>query len=250
MDGAARAERNWLKEPVSIYEVHLESWMRGPNGESLTYRELAVKLVEYVKRMGYTHIELLPIQEHPFSGSWGYQVTGYFAPTSRFGTPQDFMHFVDACHDAGIGVIVDWVPAHFPERRARPRLLRRHGALRTCRSAAGRASRLGHADLQLRPQRSARVPDRQRAVLAEAVSHRRPARGCRRLHALSRLLAQGRRVDSQPLRRPRESGSHRLPAALQRTGARGAGRHHHRRRIHRRSPPFRGPSTRTASASP
>ena len=111
----ARAKSEILKEPVSIYEVHLESWLRGPQGQALTYRELAVKLVEYVKQMGYTHIELLPIMEYPFSGSWGYQVIGYFAPTSRFGTPDDFQFFVDACHQAGIGVIVDWVPAHFPK---------------------------------------------------------------------------------------------------------------------------------------
>jgi len=110
-----RSRREWLKEPVSIYEVHLESWMRNPNGRPLTYRELADTLVEYVKRMGYTHIELLPVMEHPFSGSWGYQVVGHFAPTSRFGPPHDFMHFVDRCHQAGIGVIVDWVPAHFPK---------------------------------------------------------------------------------------------------------------------------------------
>jgi 1,4-alpha-glucan branching enzyme len=110
-----RADRRWLKEPVSIYEVHLESWMRGPAGESLDYRQFAIKLVEYAKRMGYTHIELMPIQEHPFSGSWGYQLIGYFAPTSRFGDPRDFMYFVDVCHQAGIGVIVDWVPAHFPK---------------------------------------------------------------------------------------------------------------------------------------
>ncbi len=109
-----RAESNVLREPISIYEVHLESWMRGPAGEALTYGELAIKLVEYVKRMGYTHIELLPIQEYPYSGSWGYQVIGYFAPTSRFGAPEDFLHFVDTCHREGIGVIVDWVPAHFP----------------------------------------------------------------------------------------------------------------------------------------
>jgi 1,4-alpha-glucan branching enzyme len=111
----ARAKADILKSPVSIYEVHLESWLRGPQGQMLTYRELAVKLVEYVKQMGYTHIELLPIMEYPFSGSWGYQVIGYFAPTSRFGTPDDFQSFIDACHQGGIGVIVDWVPAHFPK---------------------------------------------------------------------------------------------------------------------------------------
>jgi 1,4-alpha-glucan branching enzyme len=111
----ARGKTDWLKSPVSIYEVHLQSWMRGPQGQPLTYREMAIKLVEYAKQMGYTHIELLPMMEHPFVGSWGYQVIGYFAPTSRFGTPDDFKHFVDECHRHGIGVIVDWVPAHFPK---------------------------------------------------------------------------------------------------------------------------------------
>ncbi|MEO7143953.1 MAG: 1,4-alpha-glucan branching protein GlgB, partial [Bryobacteraceae bacterium] len=111
----SRAQKDWLRQPVAIYEVHLESWMRGPRNEWLTYRELAESLVEYVQRLGYTHIELLPIMEHPFSGSWGYQITGYFAPTSRFGAPRDFMYFVDCCHRAGIGVLVDWVPGHFPK---------------------------------------------------------------------------------------------------------------------------------------
>ena len=109
-----RPTRNWLREPISIYEVHLESWLRGAKKVWLTYRELADKLVEYATRMGYTHLELMPVMEHPFSGSWGYQVTGYFAPTSRFGTPDDFRYFVERCHQAGLGVILDWVPAHFP----------------------------------------------------------------------------------------------------------------------------------------
>jgi 1,4-alpha-glucan branching enzyme len=146
-----RAQVDLLKSPMAVYEVHLESWMRGPMGQMLTYRELAVKLVEYVKQMGYTHIELLPVMEYPFSGSWGYQVIGYFAPTARFGTPDDFKFFVDACHQAGIGVIVDWVPATFP-RSARAGLLRRHGAVRTRRPAQGRTERLGHARVQLRAQ--------------------------------------------------------------------------------------------------
>ncbi len=110
-----RAETNWLKKPMSVYEVHPESWLRKPDHTSLSYRELATSLVQYVESMGYTHIELMPMMEHPFSGSWGYQVIGYYAPTSRFGTPEDFMYLVDRCHQAGIGVIMDWVPAHFPK---------------------------------------------------------------------------------------------------------------------------------------
>ena len=111
----SRAKRNLLDEPVSIYEVHLESWLRGPRGETLTYLEIAPKLVAYVTRLGYTHIEFLPLTEHPYSGSWGYQTVGYFAPASRFGPPQDLMDLVDQCHRAGVGVILDWVPAHFPK---------------------------------------------------------------------------------------------------------------------------------------
>ena len=109
-----RRERQSLKSPLAIYEVHLGSWRRGEGNRMLSYRELAEQLVDYVREMGFTHIELLPVMEHPLDESWGYQTVGYFAPTSRHGTPQDFMYFVDYCHQHGIGVILDWVPAHFP----------------------------------------------------------------------------------------------------------------------------------------
>jgi len=111
-----RAARNSLRAPQSIYEVHLGSWMRVPeeNNRPLSYRETAPRLAEYVGQLGFTHVEFLPVMEHPFYGSWGYQTTGYFAPTSRYGTPQDFMYLVDYLHQHGIGVILDWVPSHFP----------------------------------------------------------------------------------------------------------------------------------------
>jgi 1,4-alpha-glucan branching enzyme len=111
---SVRGERNRLEAPVSTYEVHLGSWARGEGGRPLSYREVAPLLADYVNRMGFTHVELLPVMEHPFYGSWGYQTTGYFAPTSRYGTPQDFMFLVDHLHRHGIGVILDWVPSHFP----------------------------------------------------------------------------------------------------------------------------------------
>jgi 1,4-alpha-glucan branching enzyme len=112
-----RDEASWFERPVAIYEVHLGSWARmaEEGGRYLTYDELASRLIPYVKEMGFTHIELLPVMEHPYSASWGYQVTGFFAPTSRFGSPADFKRFVDACHLAGIGLILDWVPGHFPK---------------------------------------------------------------------------------------------------------------------------------------
>ncbi len=112
---AERAKHNSFSAPISVYEVHLGSWQRGDGNEWLSYDEISERLIPYVKEMGFTHIELMPVSEYPFDGSWGYQVTGYFAPTSRFGKPEQFMAFVDKCHQNDIGVIIDWVPAHFPK---------------------------------------------------------------------------------------------------------------------------------------
>ena len=112
---AQRATWDWQRAPVNIYEVHAGSWMRHPDGQPYLWRELAERLIPYAVAQGYTHLELLPVTEHPLDESWGYQTTGYFAPTSRYGSPDDLRAFVDACHQAGLGVILDWVPGHFPQ---------------------------------------------------------------------------------------------------------------------------------------
>ncbi|TMK80824.1 MAG: 1,4-alpha-glucan branching protein GlgB [Actinobacteria bacterium] len=112
---SSRRSRSSLDAPIATYEVHLGSWMRTPGGIPLSYRDLAPRLAEHATRMGFTHVELLPVMEHPFYGSWGYQVTGFFSPTARYGTPQDLMYLIDVLHRHGIGVILDWVPSHFPD---------------------------------------------------------------------------------------------------------------------------------------
>ena len=186
---ANRANRNGLRRPVSIYEVHLGSWRRVPEegNRSLTYREMAVQLADYVHEAGYTHVEFLPVMEHPFDGSWGYEVIGYYAPTSRFGTPADFMYLVDCLHQRGIGVIVDWVPAHFPKDQAGLGYfdgthLYEHSDPRQGEQPEWNTFVFNYGRSEVRG-----FLDRQCAVLVRQVSRRRVARGCRRLDAVPGL---------------------------------------------------------------
>ena len=204
-----RHEHNKFDKPMSIYEVHLGSWMRVPEerNRSLTYRELAVKLADYVSDMGFTHVEFMPVMEHPFFGSWGYQVTSYYAPSARFGTPQDFMYLVDQLHQRGIGVILDWVPSHFPNDE--------HGL-----GLFDGTHLYEHADPRkgFHPDWKSDIFNYDRnEVRAFLISNaifwldRFHADGLRMdadcLHAVPRLLAQTGRVDSQPVRRSREPRS-------------------------------------------
>ena len=214
-DGAwmdSRRRWDWQHAPMSVYEVHLGSWVRHADGRYYTYRELADRLVAYVRDVGYTHVELLPVSEHPLDESWGYQTTGYFAATSRFGSPDDLRTLIDAFHQAGIGVFLDWVPAHFPQDQWA--LARFDGTA----LYEHEDPRLGlHQDWGTHIFNYGRNEVRSFLLSSahywlEAVPHRRSA--CRRsgLHALSGLLAQTGRMAAQPLRRTREPGSDRVPA--------------------------------------
>ncbi len=170
-----REVHNAHNAPISIYEMHLGSWRRVPEegNRSLTYRETAPLLVEHLQKMNFTHVEFLPVMEYPFGGSWGYQSTGYFGPTSRFGSPEDFMFLIDTLHQAGIGVIVDWVPSHFATDEHGLGYFDGTHLYEHSDEREGLPSRLGELDLQLRPQRGAQLPHLQRHLLAGPVSHRR-----------------------------------------------------------------------------
>ena len=227
---AARARQAPRRAPMSIYEVHLGSWRRGDGNRWLTYDELADTLVPYAVDMGFTHLELMPVNEHPLDASWGYQPIGLFAPTSRYGEPAGFARFVDRCHRAGLGVILDWVPAHFP---VDPHGLARFDGTALYEHADPRQG--FHPDwstavFNFGRQRGRQLPDRQRAVLARPLPRRRPARRRRRVDALPRLLAQGRRMAAQPPRRQREPRGGRLPAQAEQGGLRPPPRRDHDRR--------------------
>ena len=205
---AGRAAKNSPDAPQAIYELHAGSWRRGDGNTMLGWRGLAAELPQYLKQEGFTHVEFMPVMEHPFYGSWGYQTTGYFAPTSRYGSPEDFMALVDALHREGIGVILDWVPSHFP--------MDAHGLARFDGTALYEHNdpRQGfHPDWKSAIFNYGRNEVRSFLVSSanfwlETLPRRRPARRRRRLHAVSRLFA------------PRKANGCRTSTAARRTATR------------------------------
>ena len=191
----SRRSKDWNKSPhqhLRSASRLLAAQSREKPDRSLSYLELSETLLPYVLEMGYTHIELMPVAEHPFEGSWGYQVTNYYAPTSRFGTPDEFRHFVDKCHQVGIGVIMDWVPAHFPKDAHGLAEFDGTDLYEHMDPRQGEHQDWGTLIFNFGRNEVRNFLTAQRALLARQISHRRAARGCRRLDALSRLLAQSR----------------------------------------------------------
>ena len=224
-----------LHAPVSIYEVHAGSWRRRPHdGAALNWDELAEQLIPYVKDLGFTHIELLPIMEHPFGGSWGYQVLGQYAPHAAFGEPQAFARFVDRCHNAGLGVILDWVPGHFPTDAHGLAYFDGTALYEHTDPREGFHQEWNTAIYNLGRRRGALFSDLERPALDRALPRRWPARRCGRIDAVSRLRPRGGAVDPESLRRPREPRGHRFPAASERRrGGAIPGHDDDRRGIHR-----------------
>ena len=218
MASRARTNRNALDAPMSIYEVHLGSWRRVPEegNRSLGYREIAPLLADYLEKLGFTHVELMPVMEHPFFGSWGYQVTGYFAPSHRFGTPDDLRFLIDTLHQRGIGVILDWVPAHFPTDAHSLGLfdgthLYEHADPRQGFHPEWNTFTFNYARQEVRSFLLV-----ERALLARPVPRGRAPRRRRLVDALPRLRAQARRLGAERPRWPRGPRGRRFPADAQR----------------------------------
>ena len=227
---AQRAARNRYDAPISTYEMHLGSWRYEPGG----YRAIAVQLADYLERTGFTHVELMPVMEHPYYGSWGYQTTGYFAATARYGSPQDLMFMIDHLHQRGFGVDPRLGSVALPDRRPRTRRVRRHPSVRARRSTTRLPPRLEERDLQLRPPRGSQLPPVERPVLGRALPRRCDPRRRRRVDVVPRLLASRRGVDPQPARWTREPRRDRVPAGVQPPCVPAPSRHVHRRRgVHR-----------------